>query len=355
MHYAGDLIAGFGSAFDAHVHHFPVPAFFDYAETKRAMWRERSVRRVLDVQHRADIALFSVGAVAGGVPSHVYSAGYLDPDDVAVLDAEGVVGDVCTVFLRADGTYRDIALNERATGPAPEELRRVPRRVCAVAGTTRWHRCARRCARGGDRPRRRRDHRGPPRRGLLRPGAQVCGPVHDYAPSGSRAYSVAVPTTSAVRVRPALPADVRAVRALVQPYAEDRILLAKEMVGYYEAVQEFVVAEVPDPDAADGEDVRRVVGCGALHVMWDDLAEIRTLAVDPAWRGYRVGHALVVELVARARALGLRRVFCLTFEVDFFRAHGFRTIEGTPVSPRCTPSSCARTTTASRSSSTSRA
>ncbi|MGM7423370.1 amino-acid N-acetyltransferase [Cellulosimicrobium sp. CpK407] len=146
-----------------------------------------------------------------------------------------------------------------------------------------------------------------------------------------------MPTTSAVRVRPALPADVRAVRALVQPYAEDRILLAKELVGYYEAVQEFVVAEA-DPAAtsavgeADDEDAPRVVGCGALHVMWDDLAEIRTLAVDPAWRGHRVGHALVVELLARARALGLRRVFCLTFEVDFFRAHGFRVIEGTPVS-----------------------
>ncbi|MBE9927094.1 amino-acid N-acetyltransferase [Cellulosimicrobium cellulans] len=154
--------------------------------------------------------------------------------------------------------------------------------------------------------------------------------MHDYASEASRTYSVAVPTTSAVRVRPALPADVRTVRALVEPYAEARILLAKEMVGYYEAVQEFVVAEVPDPDGADA---RRVVGCGALHVMWDDLAEIRTLAVDPAWRGHRVGHALVVELVARARALGLRRVFCLTFEVDFFRAHGFRTIEGTPVSP----------------------
>jgi len=127
---------------------------------------------------------------------------------------------------------------------------------------------------------------------------------------------------------------VRAVRALVQPYAEARILLAKEMVGYYEAVQEFVVAEV-EPGATgepDGEGAPLVVGCGALHVMWDDLAEIRTLAVDPAWRGHRVGHALVVELLARARALGLRRVFCLTFEVDFFRAHGFRAIEGTPVS-----------------------
>ncbi|WP_069387716.1 amino-acid N-acetyltransferase [Cellulosimicrobium cellulans] len=125
-----------------------------------------------------------------------------------------------------------------------------------------------------------------------------------------------------VRVRPALPADVRAIRTLVQPYAEERILLAKEMVGYYESVQEFVVA-----DAQPG-----VVGCGALHVMWDDLAEVRTLAVDPAWRGRRVGDALVGELLARARALGLRRVFCLTFEVRFFERHGFRPIEGTPVS-----------------------
>ncbi|MFC8923886.1 amino-acid N-acetyltransferase [Cellulosimicrobium sp. NPDC057127] len=127
-----------------------------------------------------------------------------------------------------------------------------------------------------------------------------------------------------VHVRPAMPADVRAIRTLVQPYAEERILLAKEMVGYYESVQEFVVA------APEGRD--DVVGCGALHVMWDDLAEIRTLAVDPAWRGRRVGDALVEELLARARALGLRRVFCLTFEVGFFARHGFRPIEGTPVS-----------------------
>ncbi|NCT91688.1 MarR family transcriptional regulator [Cellulomonas sp. APG4] len=134
VEYASDLISGFGHAFDAAVHHFPVPAFFDYPETKAMMWRERSVRRVLDVQRRADIALFSVGAVSGGVPSHVYSAGYLDAEDVALLRDEGVVGDVCTVFLRADGSYADVALNARATGPTPTELRRIPRRVCAVAG-----------------------------------------------------------------------------------------------------------------------------------------------------------------------------------------------------------------------------
>ncbi|MBC7292282.1 MAG: helix-turn-helix domain-containing protein [Actinotalea sp.] len=132
--YASDLITSFGAAFDAAVHHFPVPAFFDYRETKDAMWRERSIKRVLDVQRRADIALFGVGALHGGVPSHVYSAGYLDEEDVELLHHEGVVGDVCTVFLRADGSYDDIPLNARATGPTPTELRRIPRRVCAVAG-----------------------------------------------------------------------------------------------------------------------------------------------------------------------------------------------------------------------------
>jgi DNA-binding transcriptional regulator LsrR (DeoR family) len=137
VEYVGSLISRFGDAFDASVNLFPVPAFFDYAETRRAMWRERSVARVLDVQRRADIALFSIGAVAGEVPSHVYSAGYLEKEDIDMLEAEGVVGDVCTVFLRADGTYEDLPLNERATGPSPAELRRMPRRVCAVAGDSK--------------------------------------------------------------------------------------------------------------------------------------------------------------------------------------------------------------------------
>jgi amino-acid N-acetyltransferase len=128
-------------------------------------------------------------------------------------------------------------------------------------------------------------------------------------------------TSTSFTVRPALPADVRAIADLVAPYATERILLAKEMVGYYESVQEFLVAE------ADGE----VIGCGALHVMWQDLAEVRTLAVSRRWRGRRVGHALLDALVQRARTLGLSRLFCLTFEVDFFTSHGFAPIDGTPV------------------------
>ncbi len=131
------------------------------------------------------------------------------------------------------------------------------------------------------------------------------------------------PVTPDLQVRPALPADVHAIHDLVEPYASERILLPKEWVGYYEAVQEFVVAVADEA----------VIGCGALHVMWSDLAEIRTLAVDPSRRRHGVGHALMTALLERARRLGLTRVFCLTFEVEFFASHGFRVIEGTPVAP----------------------
>jgi DNA-binding transcriptional regulator LsrR (DeoR family) len=132
--YIGGLISKFADAFDANVQLFPVPAFFDFAETRNAMWNERSIARVLDFQRRADIALFSIGALTGRVPSHVYSGGYLEKEDIELLNAEKVVGDVCTVFLRADGTYEDLSLNLRATGPTPKELKRIPIRVCAVSG-----------------------------------------------------------------------------------------------------------------------------------------------------------------------------------------------------------------------------
>jgi amino-acid N-acetyltransferase len=125
-------------------------------------------------------------------------------------------------------------------------------------------------------------------------------------------------------VRRARTADVRAIRRLLDAYAAKRILLAKETVTLYEDVQEFWVAE-----AEDG----RVVGCGALHVMWEDLAEVRTLATDPAWSGRGVGHAVLLKLLDVARELGISRVFCLTFEVDFFARHGFEVVDGSVVPP----------------------
>jgi amino-acid N-acetyltransferase len=127
-----------------------------------------------------------------------------------------------------------------------------------------------------------------------------------------------------VVVRPARAADIRTIREIVRPLAESRVLVSKDAVTYYEALQEFRVAEL------DGV----VVGCGALHVMWEDLAEIRTLAVRPEAKGSGVGGRLLDALVEDARALGLSRLFCLTFEVDFFARHGFEVIEGQAVDPQ---------------------
>jgi amino-acid N-acetyltransferase len=130
--------------------------------------------------------------------------------------------------------------------------------------------------------------------------------------------------SSVFTVRRARTPDVPTIARLVSGFADDRILLHKERVTYYEDVQEFRVAV----DRSD-----RVIGCGALHVMWEDLAEVRTLAVDPGWQGYGVGHAVLDVLLEQAAELGVSRLFCLTFEVDFFTRHGFHEIEGTPVGP----------------------
>jgi amino-acid N-acetyltransferase len=130
--------------------------------------------------------------------------------------------------------------------------------------------------------------------------------------------------TSGTVIRPATTADIRPIRALIEPLVHRRILLGKELVMLFEAVQEFVVAEAPDG---------YIVGCGALHVFWEDLGEVRTLAVDPDWQHKGVGQEIVQLLEERARSLGLRRLFCLTFEEEFFSALGFSVVEDTIVDP----------------------
>ncbi|MGC5616445.1 sugar-binding transcriptional regulator [Georgenia sp. Z1491] len=135
--YAGAIMEAAARAFESSVHHFPVPAFFDYPETKLAMWRERSLAAVRALQARTDVALFGVGAFTGSLSSQVYAGGYLDQTEIASLQAAGVVGDICTVLLREDGTYADIATNARASGPSPAALRRIGRRVCVVSGSAK--------------------------------------------------------------------------------------------------------------------------------------------------------------------------------------------------------------------------
>lgn len=126
-------------------------------------------------------------------------------------------------------------------------------------------------------------------------------------------------------VRQARTRDVSAIRALIEQNVGSGRLLEKETVNLYEDIQEFCVAESSDDGA--------VAGCGALHVMWEDLAEIRTVAVDASLRGHGIGHLIVDELLDRARHLGVARVFVLTFAVSFFASHGFAEISGTPVAP----------------------
>ena len=133
---------------------------------------------------------------------------------------------------------------------------------------------------------------------------------------------------AALRLRHARASDVPSVKRLVDVYAgSGRRMLAKELHTLYETVQEFTVVVREDRAPPD----EHVVGCGALHVLWGDLGEVRTLAVDPAWRGREIGAAILDRLVERARDLELSRLFALTFQTAFFGRHGFVEIEGTPV------------------------
>jgi DNA-binding transcriptional regulator LsrR (DeoR family) len=132
--YASEILQRFGAAFSAEVQQFPVPAFFDDPRTREALWRERSTRRVLDIQSRMDVALFGLGSPFSEVPSQVYIGGYLDERDYRSLEEDGAVGDVATVFYRVDGGHGEIRLNARGTGPDFARLRRVARRIAVVSG-----------------------------------------------------------------------------------------------------------------------------------------------------------------------------------------------------------------------------
>lgn len=134
VEYSSDILQRFGRAYGAQVHYFPVPAFFDDPATRDAMWRERSTRRVRELQAKMDVAVFSLGSPAAEVPSRVYVGGYLGRDDYRDLRDDRAIGDVATVFFRADGSWRDIRVNARASGPGLDRLRRTPRRVCVVSG-----------------------------------------------------------------------------------------------------------------------------------------------------------------------------------------------------------------------------
>jgi amino-acid N-acetyltransferase len=126
-----------------------------------------------------------------------------------------------------------------------------------------------------------------------------------------------------IEIRPARTSDIKGIRTLIDAFALQRRLLNKETVTLYESVQEFTVA------VEDGV----VVGCGALHILWEDLAEVRTVAVAENLHGKGVGRKILEAIIARAKEIGVERIFCLTFETEFFGSLGFKEIQGTPVEP----------------------
>ena len=110
--------------------------------------------------------------------------------------------------------------------------------------------------------------------------------------------------------------DVEQIHALVNDYAAKGLMLPRSRNMLYECLREFTVVE------EDG----RFLGAGGLHIIWEDLAEIRALALVPEAQGRKLGKQLVLTLLEEARSLHIPRVFALTYNVDFFVSCGFRVI-----------------------------
>jgi amino-acid N-acetyltransferase len=117
-----------------------------------------------------------------------------------------------------------------------------------------------------------------------------------------------------INVRKARLTDVPRMMPLLNEYAKQAEILPRMEAEVYQSIRDWVVAE------ADG----KIVGMGSLLIMWGDLAEIRSLVIDPAYQGYGIGRAIVAQLLDEARALGLPRVFALTRKPGFFLKTGFQ-------------------------------
>ena len=111
--------------------------------------------------------------------------------------------------------------------------------------------------------------------------------------------------------------DVKEIQKLLTHYASRGDMLSRSLSELYEALRDFYIVE----------DAGRLLGVAALHIVWDDLAEIRSVAVaeDAGRKG--VGSEVVNACIAEARALGLKRLFCLTYKPDFFAKFGFCVVD----------------------------
>lgn len=119
--------------------------------------------------------------------------------------------------------------------------------------------------------------------------------------------------------------DAESIHGLINNYAEQGLMLARSRSMIYECLREFTVVE-----GDNGE----FLGVGGLHIIWEDLAEVRALALDPQCLGKGIGKELVNALVEEARDLGIGRAFALTYQTDFFARCGFTVVKKEEMSPK---------------------
>ncbi|MGE5328516.1 MAG: N-acetyltransferase [Deltaproteobacteria bacterium] len=120
-----------------------------------------------------------------------------------------------------------------------------------------------------------------------------------------------------MKIRKAKISDVEAIHSLINQYAGEGVMLPKPRMALYENLRDFIVAE------EDGT----VLGVGALHIIWEDLAEIRSLAVDRNSCKKGIGKKIVSELISEAKELGICEIFTLTYKLEFFEKCGFIKID----------------------------
>lgn len=118
-------------------------------------------------------------------------------------------------------------------------------------------------------------------------------------------------------IRKAKLSDSESIHKLVNYYAKKGLMLARARSSIYEYIRNYSVME------EDG----KVIGVGALSILWSDLAEVRTLAVKERFAGQGVGKKLVEYFLEEAKELGIKKVFTLTYQAEFFEKCGFKVIE----------------------------
>jgi len=126
-------------------------------------------------------------------------------------------------------------------------------------------------------------------------------------------------------IRGARMGDVKKIHNLLQSFAEKDLLLGRSLSSLYDQLRDFnvYVEETGESGAESGE----LIGACALHICWDNLAEIRSLAVVDEFHGKGVGGALITKALGEADSYGITRVFTLTYQPDFFKKLGFRDID----------------------------